>query len=219
MKAQLLVLGLTLAVTAPAYADTLVLKNGRRVQGDLVGIVGSDIEFVDRSGLLRRTVRIARDQIARIEFGDERRNDDADYGWNGREDRGNRERAGSDTAIPRGMRERQVTVVSSERWIDTGIQLREGQMFYFAATGEVRWGRNRKHGAAGEPNSPSNHLRPIPDRPAAALIGKIGDREDVFFIGADNGPFRARESGRLYLGINDDWLADNTGALRVNVSY
>jgi hypothetical protein len=86
----------------------------------------------------------------------------------------------------------------------------------------VRWGGGngrRRDGPAGEANSPSNHLRPIPDRPAAALIGKIGDREDVFFIGADSGPFRARESGRLYLGINDDWLEDNTGSLRVNVHY
>jgi hypothetical protein len=64
-----------------------------------------------------------------------------------------------------------------------------------------------------------NHNRPIPDRPAAALIARIGDRQDVFFIGNDTGAFRARSSGRLYLGINDDYFEDNSGSLRVKVSY
>jgi len=38
-------------------------------------------------------------------------------------------------------------------------------------------------------------------------------------VGADTGPFRARDSGRLYLGINDDVLTDNSGNLRVTISY
>ena len=74
-------------------------------------------------------------------------------------------------------------------------------------------------GAEGERNSPLNPNRPLPDRPAAALIGRIGDRNQIFFIGADSGPFRARDTGRLYLGINDDVLTDNSGNLRVPVSY
>lgn len=212
MKSHVWVLGLTLVVTATAHADTLVLKNGRRVQGALVGVAGTQVEFEDRSGVWRRVLRIGREEIARIEFGE----DDERVS-----DRG-RERDEPGTGIPRGMRERQVSVVGNVRWSDTGIQVREGQQIYFVASGEVRWGGGngrRRDGPAGEANSPSNHLRPIPDRPAAALIGKIGDREDVFFIGADSGPFRARESGRLYLGINDDWLEDNTGSLRVKVSY
>ena len=89
---------------------------------------------------------------------------------------------------------------------------------YFQASGETRWGPNRRDGAAGERNSPYNAGRPLPDRPGAALIGRIGER-DLFFIGGDQGPFRVRSSGRLYLGVNDDVLTDNSGALRVTVSY
>ena len=33
------------------------------------------------------------------------------------------------------------------------------------------------------------------------------------------GPFRVRGNGRLYLGVNDDRLDDNTGSYRVIVSY
>jgi hypothetical protein len=57
----------------------------------------------------------------------------------------------------------------------------------------------------------------MPSRPAAALIGRIDD--NVFFIGNDRDGIRVRDSGRLYLGINDDYLQDNTGSFRVTVYY
>jgi hypothetical protein len=58
------------------------------------------------------------------------------------------------------------------------------------------------------------------NRPAAALIGKVGTSSgDFFFIGDEQGPIRMRASGRLYLGINDDYLADNSGNFRVVIHY
>jgi hypothetical protein len=202
-------LRLTLAslafITAAAlvHADTLVLNDGRRLQGELIGVYGRDIEFEERGGGRRRTVRFSRDEIDRIEFS-RGRNDDRDQATG---------------FPPRGMRERQVVVDAREQWTDTGIDVRSGQQIYFASQGETRWGRDRRDGAEGERNSPMNPGRPLPDRPAAALIGRIGDRNQIFFIGADSGPFRARDSGRLFLGINDDVLTDNQGNLRVTVSY
>ena len=59
----------------------------------------------------------------------------------------------------------------------------------------------------------------MPNRNAAALIGRIGEDGDPFFIGNDTGPIRMRAAGRLYLGINDDYLQDNTGSLRVVIMY
>lgn len=195
-----------LVASAALWADTLVLRDGRRVQGELVGVFGREIEFEERSGWNRRVVRIPRRDILRIDFDD-------DQGGFGRDDRGN-----FPGGIPRGMRERQVGVSAREPWTDTGIEVRRGQEIYVQSNGEVRWGPNRRDGAAGERNSPYNPGRPLPDRPAAALIGRIGER-DVFFIGADPGPFRVRSNGRLYLGLNDDVLTDNSGSLRVTVSY
>jgi hypothetical protein len=112
-----------------------------------------------------------------------------------------------------------VNVTAREPWTDTGIDVRAGQAVYFSAEGEIQWGPGRRDGAGGERNSPSNANRPLPDRPAAALIGRIGDGNDVFFIGGDAGPFRVRASGRLYLGVNDDVFTDNTGSLRVTVNW
>lgn len=90
---------------------------------------------------------------------------------------------------------------------------------YFSANGKVRWGPGRQDGPGGERNSPRNDARPIPSRPAAGLIGRVGEGDEYFFIGDDEGPIRARGSGRLYLGINDDYLQDNSGSLRVTVFY
>jgi hypothetical protein len=59
----------------------------------------------------------------------------------------------------------------------------------------------------------------MPNRSSAGLIGRIGDRDDPFFIGDDQGATRVRSSGRLYLGVNDDYLKDNTGSFRVTVYY
>jgi hypothetical protein len=188
-------------------ADTLVLRDGRRVQGELMGVYGREIEFEERSRFSRRAIRIPRQDVLRIEFD----NPGPGTGF-GRQD----EDGGG---IPRGMRERTVSVTARESWTDTGIDVRAGAPLYFMPSGEWRWGPNRRDGAAGESGSPFNRLRPMPNQPAAALIGRIGDDEGAFIIGNDSRPVRARASGRLYLGINDDVLEDNTGSLRVVVAY
>jgi len=206
MKTKVLVLVLMLiAMSSVSLADTLVLTNGRRVQGELIGVYGREIEFEERTGGNRRIIRVARSEIARIEF------DNTSEPFFGSGNPG--------LGIPRGMREREVMVTAREPWTDTGIDVRAGQELYFSSTGEVRWGPNRRDGAAGERNSPRNYLRTMPGQPAAALIGRIGEQDSPFIIGAETGPFRARSSGRLFLGVNDDVFTDNTGSFRVMISH
>lgn len=191
-------------------ADTLHLRNGTRLQGDLISVRGNTIEFEERRGFGgSRTIRVDRDEVDRIDFdrsGGGRGNSAGLGGYGGRDD-----------GRPGGMRERAVTVSATDPWTDTGIQVRGGQTLYFDASGQVRWGRDRRDGPAGEKNSPYNQARPLPNRPGAALIGRIGN--DVFFIGDDHGPIRVRGSGRLYLGVNDEYLDDNSGSFRVTVFY
>jgi hypothetical protein len=213
-----------LCVSAILNADTLVLRDGRRVDGDLVAVHEGVVEFdAQRSGFFggREHLRVDRDEVVRIELDDRAaraRERDADAGRDraadadaGRE-RDQRER-------PSGLRERDVTVDAATAWRDTGIDLRAGQTVYFSASGRVRWGPNRQDGPEGEHGSPYNAGRPIPGRPAAALVGRVGEGSDNFFIGDDKGPVRVRASGRLYLGINDDFLKDNSGSFRVTVYY
>lgn len=193
-----------LAVPVGLQADTLYLRNGQRVEGTLVSVRNDTIEFEERRGFgSARTLRFDRDEVERIEL--DRR------GARGVPATGGR---------PPGLRERLVIVSADVPWNDAGIDVRPGQTLYFEATGQVRWGRDRRDGPEGERNSPRNDGRPMPSRNAAALIGKIGlDSNDLFFIGGETGPFRMRSGGRLYLGVNDDFLQDNTGNFRVVVYY
>jgi hypothetical protein len=197
-KAVCLATGLLVVLPAALVADVLTLRDGRRIEGTLVSVRGDTIEFEHTD---RRVRRYDRNDVRSIQFDDGRLpiRDDG---------RGR-------TA----MRERVVNVNARTAWTDTGVDVRSGQDLRFTATGQVRWGPNRRDGAAGERNSPYNQARPMPDRNAAALIGKIGPNGDPFFIGDTRDLLRMRATGRLFLGINDDYLADNSGSLRVVVGY
>lgn len=198
-------LALVIALPAALQADTLILRNGSRVQGELIAIRNGQIEFEERRGFGGgRTLRFDRDEVDRIEFENQR------YGGGGNNDN-------SFNGRPSGMREKQTIVSADVAWNDSGIDVRAGQSVYFEAQGRVRWGRDRQDGPAGERNSPSNPNRPMGNRNAAALIGRIGN--DLFFIGDESGPMRMRSSGRLFLGVNDDVLTDNSGNFRVVVYY
>jgi hypothetical protein len=116
-------------------------------------------------------------------------------------------------------RDHMVSVSARQPWTDTGIDVASGDVVRFVAEGTVTWSAGQQDGPAGEVNSPINDRRPIPARPAGALIGRIGTSpSDVFFIGDDRGSFRVRTSGRLYLGINDNSYGDNTGSFEVRVT-
>lgn len=196
-------------------ADTLVLRDGRRVQGELVAVRDGVIEFEGQRGLFgRERIRFDREDVVRIEFDNDGRGDRYSN-----DDRRDRDRTDTGSSRPSGLRERDVTVNAAQPWTDSGITVRPGQTVYFEATGKVRWGPGRQDGPEGERNSPRNPGRPIPSRPAGSLIGRVGEGDDYFFIGEDTDAIRVRGGGRLYLGINDDFLQDNSGAFRVTVYY
>jgi hypothetical protein len=202
MLRTLLVAALSLCWPIALIADVLVLRNGTRVQGELLSVRNGVIEFQERRGFGGgRTLRVDRAEVVRIELDDEPSDDIIGGGR------------------PPGMRERQVNVAANVPWSDTGITVRAGQTVYFEAEGNIRWGPNRRDGPEGENNSPRNPARPMPNRPAAGLIGRVGPGDDVFFIGNDRSLIRMRSSGRLSVGINDDFLGDNSGSFRVIVYY
>ncbi len=199
------VLSIVAAAGLALSADTLVLRDGRRFEGTLVGVRGDTIEFEHRGGRDDgRVRRYDRSDVRSIQFDDYNLHNDT---------------YSNDAGSRSGMRERQVDVQANTEWTDTGIDVRSGQTMIFASSGTVRWGPNRKDGPAGERNSPHNNARPMPDRNAAALIGRIGSGGDPFFIGDSREPIRMRGGGRLFLGVNDDYVSDNSGWFKVVISY
>jgi hypothetical protein len=195
--------------TAAISADTLVLRNGQRISGRLIGLRNGVFEFEEDRGFRRRTIRVEQADVRAIEL-------DTD---DGRIEPGRSDDDRDRTATrPRGLRERDVLVSARSPWTDTGIQVRSGQVIYFEASGRIRWGQGRQDGPEGENDSPRNPSRPIPARPAAALIARIGD-DAPFFIGSDTAGIRMRGSGTLFLGVNDDSFEDNSGSFRVTIYY
>ncbi len=199
-------LALAAFASTATLADTLVLRTGRSVTGELVSVREGRMEFRTDRG---RSEMFLLDEVERVEFSGR----DRDRERSDRDDR----RPGNQR--PNGLREREVDVPGADAWTRTAIELRDGQEIWFDSRGEVRWGPDRKDGPGGESGSRRNPNRPIPSRPGASLIGKIGESGNPFFIGNEKGPIRVRGRGALFLGINDDYLQDNSGAFRVIVYY
>jgi Ca2+-binding EF-hand superfamily protein len=111
-----------------------------------------------------------------------------------------------------------IRVNSQMRWTDTGVDVRTGDIIRFQSSGQVQLSDNGSDmaGTAG-----SLQRRNAPDAPisgvfAGALIGKIGNYSPMAI--GDQSQITAPVSGRLYLGVNDDHLADNRGEFMVTVT-
>ena len=118
------------------------------------------------------------------------------------------------------MQTRQMSVSADSPWTDTGIDVRDGQMLYFEARGSVTWAPGQTTGPQGVSSQQDNANRPMPGRPGGALIGRVGnDTRNAIYVGDLREAVRIRGSGRLFLGINDDYLQDNRGFWTVTIYY
>jgi hypothetical protein len=194
-------------------ADTLVLKDGRRMEGQLITVRDGVIEFEQRRAQGgRERVMIDRVDVRRIELDDVENDPKPDPAV----DRG---RGAASSSRPSGLTERSVVVDATVAWNDTGLDVRAGQAVYVSASDRIRWAPGRRSGPEGEHNSPDSGARPMPGQRRASLIGRVGDSKNYFLVGDNKGPIRMPSSGRLYLGVNDDSLQDNAGSFRVTIFY
>ena len=113
----------------------------------------------------------------------------------------------------------EVIVPSTQRWFDTGINVRTGDMIEFRATGTIRMSTGNDNDSASPGGAWSGRRAenaPFRDQPAGALIGRIGNGGPIFM--GEAGRMRVANSGRLYLSVNDDYLQDNSGDYRVTLT-
>ena len=125
--------------------------------------------------------------------------------------------AGGAPAQPSAAGRQTVRVNSQQRWTDSGINVRAGDVITFEASGQITMSDD-----TGDTATPagSTRGRTAPDAPvlgqkAGGLLAKIGDYSPAFVGGRTT--WTAPVSGRLYLGVNDDHLPDNRGEFVVNV--
>lgn len=111
----------------------------------------------------------------------------------------------------------QIRVDARERWTDSGIDVMAGDLLMIDSAGTITMGLDDNDIAApgGARSGRRAAQSPMPRQPAGALIGQIDGR--VFWIG-NRRQVEAPASGRLYLGVNDDHLADNSGDYQVMVN-
>jgi hypothetical protein len=204
--------------SASAPADTLVLNDGSRLRGTLVSMNRQTVVFDEDVGSRTRRTRVPLTRVDAIDFTDSRFSDDS---WSSDDSFSDDDFYDNGSLGNGNLRQRTVSVSAGRQWTDSGINVRAGDLLRFDPSGVIEWGPGRQDGPAGEANSPYNGNRPLPNQAGGALIGRIGGGGggDMFFIGGDRGSFRARTSGRLYLGINDDYLQDNNGSFRVLVEH
>jgi hypothetical protein len=111
-----------------------------------------------------------------------------------------------------------VQVQANQQWTDTGVTVKKGDRVAFQTSGEIRWGQSPDQTAGPDGNgSMRNPAYPVPVAAVGALIGRVGNSAP-FPIGSNNQPIVMPADGRLYLGVNDNEVGDNSGAFSVIVS-
>jgi hypothetical protein len=111
---------------------------------------------------------------------------------------------------------RAIIVRADQPWTPTGIQLQVGDDVTVTARGVIRTNLN---GARATPAGTVPDCIDVgtvrvpfvaPELPCWSLLGRIGRSGNVFEVGTSR-RFKANANGELYLGVNDNFFADNSG--------
>lgn len=210
MKKIIFALLITVAAFSMAAADTITLRGGATLRGNVLGFINGRFavqltapaslpvrptDTRNQTGTTRtvsagEVIFLRPRDIERIEI-EGRSLDDARY------------------------QTRTIDVALGPNWIDTGIDLRRGERIRVDATGTIYAGRSRITPAGLSTTDPS---APLPRAAEGELIGVIGNDFDapIIEIGAGR-EFAADRDGRLYMTINRGNYTDARGAFNVRV--
>lgn len=180
--------------------QTLWLRNGQTVDGQLYDIAGtSPLKITLKTSTGDR--EFASSEIGRIVLS--------------RPSPGVATSGSSSTrGVPEGTG---VAVPGNTAWTPTGQTVRRGDRLSFTATGEVRLSTDASDVANANGSRAGRKAAgaPVPDAAAGALIARVGNSAP-FPIG-ENQTVTMPANGQLFLGINDDHVADNQGGYRVTL--
>ena len=113
---------------------------------------------------------------------------------------------------------RSVVVPSNVQWTNTGFTVAQGQRLRFETSGEIRLSTNGNDTAngGGALSGRRADQATIPGIPVGALIGRVNNGQP-FAIGNSADAIVIPGTGRLFLGVNDDHVPDNSGNFVVKV--
>jgi hypothetical protein len=96
-------------------------------------------------------------------------------------------------------------------WTNSGLVVRKGQRLRITASGRISLGRGRFATPGGVTSIPDND-KLMRNEATGALIAVIGDDNDDFLLIGPRREFVAQRDGVLFLGVNEGDLSDNTGS-------
>ena len=236
----LIVFALVLGVTLPALADTIRLKDGSVIRGQIISFKNEQFTIMVGSGARGRKSQITvyMEDVESIEFDntgatstsqtDSSNNSQPTYQPPVTQPANNQPANNNSSSQPQTTNPTststnpsffQINVRvradnASNGWTNSGLVVRRGQRLKVSATGRVSLGQNRFSTADGLANI-TDRDKLMRNSPTGGLIAVIGDDNDDFiFIGRGH-DFVAQRDGVLFLGVNEGNLADNTGAFDV----
>ncbi len=240
---SLIVFALVLAVILPALADTIRLKDGSVIRGQIVSFKNEQFTIMVGSGARGRKSQITvyMEDVESIDF-DNAGNTSSQTESNtstqpiyqppaNTQPTNNQPTNNNSTYQPPTTQPAntsspgnnpsffQINVRvradnASNGWTNSGLVVRRGQRLKISASGRVSLGQNRFATADGLANI-TDRDKLMRNSPTGGLIAVIGDDNDDFiFIGRGH-DFVAQRDGVLFLGVNEGNLADNTGAFDV----
>ncbi|MBD0372258.1 MAG: hypothetical protein ICV60_15555 [Pyrinomonadaceae bacterium] len=226
-------IALILTMSLAALADTIRLKDGSVIRGQVVGFRDQQfIVLVGQGARGRRSeLRIYMEDVESIEFDN---TGPSNIGGAGAIDDGGGSSStsrptnpsrpntsntgGGNTSNPRPastpptfqINTRVRGDATTNGWTNTGLVVRRGQRIRITATGNVNLGAGRVSTPAGVRTLPDRD-KLMRDEPTGALIAVIGDDNDDFILIGRSREFTAQRDGVLFLGVNEGNLNDNTG--------
>jgi len=225
---------LLVSISTPLLADTIRLKDGSVIRGQVIGFKDQQFTILiggNARGRRGQTTVFVED-VESIEFDSTTSNTGNTSTIDDSTARNNpppTSRPSNPISQPDNDRTVDTTPVSSATptfftikvgvradtanngWTNSGLVVRKGQRLRISASGRVSLGRGR----FSTPGGLSNILdqeKLMRNEATGALIAVIGDDNDDFILIGPRRDFVAQRDGVLFLGVNEGDLADNTGS-------
>ena len=229
----LLSVSLLLSLVTPLLADTIRLKDGSVIRGQVIGF--KDQQFTILIGGNARGRRgqttVYVEDVESIEFdsntGSSTATDDGSMARNNPPPINNNARNNNPEPPVNEPRSEPVSSSapptfftikvavradsSNNGWTNTGLVVRKGQRLRISASGRVSLGRGRFSMPGGLAGLNDND-KLMRNEATGALIAVIGDDNDEFILIGPRREFVAQRDGVLFLGVNEGDLTDNTGS-------
>ena len=227
---------LLVSLSTPLLADTIRLKDGSVIRGQVIGFKDQQFTILiggNARGRRGQTTVFVED-VESIEFDSTGANvnptDDASARNNVPLSRPSNPNNQPDNTIPDRTNSSPPPVMSSSStptfftikvgvradnanngWTNSGLVVRKGQRLRISASGRVSLGKGR-FSTPGGLNSIQDQDKLMRNEATGALIAVIGDDNDDFILIGPRREFVAQRDGVLFLGVNEGDLADNTGS-------